>query len=243
MLDYQLPDMDGLAVARAIKADPTLAATRLILLTSVGYRGQSGEAQHAGCAAYLSKPIRQSQLYDCIAMVLGTPTASSATQFITRHVLRGGLVQGDAHVLVAEDNVVNQKVAVRLLEKLGCRVDVVANGREAVDAARCTAYDGIFMDCQMPEMDGYAATTAIRQHEAYTGRHTPIIAMTANAMQGDRERCLAAGMDDYISKPIQAEACATVLQQWVHPRADNVIALLPSTDPSAPLYATTSQDP
>jgi CheY-like chemotaxis protein len=120
-------------------------------------------------------------------------------------------------VLVAEDNVVNQKVAVRLLEKLGCRVDVVANGHEAVEASGRIAYDGIFMDCQMPEMDGYAATAAMRHREMSLGRHTPIIAMTANAMQGDRERCLAAGMDDYLSKPVQVEALEAALQQWVYP--------------------------
>jgi CheY-like chemotaxis protein/HPt (histidine-containing phosphotransfer) domain-containing protein len=112
----------------------------------------------------------------------------------------------------------NQKVAVRMLDKLGCRADVVANGLEAVEASGRIAYDGILMDCQMPELDGYAATAAIRQREVPTGRHTPIIAMTANALPGDRERCLAAGMDDYVSKPVQSEALEAALQQWVHPR-------------------------
>jgi CheY-like chemotaxis protein len=118
---------------------------------------------------------------------------------------------------VVEDNVTNQKVAARILEKLGYRVDVVANGLEAVETSGCIAYDCIFMDCQMPEMDGYEATRAIRQRDAQTGSHTLIIAMTANAMQGDRERCLKAGMDAYISKPVQPEVLATILQQWLQP--------------------------
>src|SRR4029450_3829409 len=147
ILDYHLPGMDALALAQAIKADPTLAAVRLILLTSFGYRGHSGEAQQAGFDAYLLKPIRQSQLYDCIALVLGPPVAPSATRLITRHILAGVLAQVRCKVLAAEDNPGNQKVVVRLLEKLGCQVDVAANGRDALDASGHLAYDCIFMDC------------------------------------------------------------------------------------------------
>jgi PAS domain S-box-containing protein len=119
-----------------------------------------------------------------------------------------------ARVLVAEDNVVNQRIAVRMLEKLGCRVDAVANGYEAVEALERMAYDGVFMDCHMPEMDGYEATAVIRAHEALHGGHVPIVAMTANATQGDRERCLAAGMDDYVSKPVRSDVIAAVVQKW-----------------------------
>jgi CheY-like chemotaxis protein len=118
-------------------------------------------------------------------------------------------------VLVAEDNIVNQKVARRMLEKLGCRVDVVANGQEAVDATAQIVYDCLIMDCQMPEMDGFEATAAIRRREAHSGCRLPIIAMTANAMQGDRARCLEAGMDDYISKPAKPEELLSKLQQWI----------------------------
>jgi PAS domain S-box-containing protein len=212
-LEAQLPDMTGSAVAQAITAEPALAAVRPILLTSVGARRHGDEAQHAGCAAQLTKPIRHAQLYDCLATVLGTD-ASVAPRLITRYILVNTLAQVRARVLVADDNVVNQRLAARMLEKLGCRVDVVANGLEAIAACRRIAYDCIFMDCHMPELDGYEATAVIRQQEAATGQHTPIIAMTANAMQGDRERCVAAGMDDYLSKPIQPAAVETVLQHW-----------------------------
>lgn len=117
-------------------------------------------------------------------------------------------------ILVAEDDIVNQKVAVRMLEKLGCRVDVAANGLEALEASIQIPYALIFMDCHMPEMDGYKATSAIRRHESRTGSHIPIVAMTANAMQGDREQCLAAGMDDYVSKPVKSEDLLAILQKW-----------------------------
>jgi len=217
ILDYQMPEMDGIALARAIKADPVLAPLRLILLTSFGYRGHSGEAQRAGFEAYLLKPIRQSLLYDCLVTVLGIAPAPSPARLITRHILTGEEAQLRARVLVAEDNVVNQKVAARMLEKLGCRVDVVANGLEAVEASGRIAYDCILMDCQMPEMDGYKATAVIRQRDAHTGGRTLIIAMTANALQGDRERCLEAGMDDYVSKPVQSQELAMMLRKWIQP--------------------------
>jgi CheY-like chemotaxis protein len=126
-----------------------------------------------------------------------------------------------ARVLVAEDNAVNQRLAARMLEKRGCRVDVVANGLEAVEAVTRLAYDCVFIDCQMPEMDGYVAASMIRQREALTGAHIPIIAMTANAMEGDRERCFAAGMDDHISKPVEPHALAAAIQKWGQPAAGN----------------------
>jgi CheY-like chemotaxis protein len=129
-------------------------------------------------------------------------------------------LQIHARVLVVEDNVINQKVVVRLLEKLGCRIDVAANGQEAVSMLTQLAYALVFMDCQMPEMDGFAATAVIRQREARSGQHIPIIAMTANAMQGDRERCLAAGMDDYVSKPVKYDELVAMLRKWSSPSAE-----------------------
>jgi len=234
ILDHQMPDMDGMTLARAIKSDPVLATLPLVLLTSVSYRGCAGEAQHAGFSAFLLKPIRQSQLYDCITAVIGTATAPSPTRLITRYTLKEAQAQLRARVLVAEDNAVNQKVALRMLEKLGCRVDVVANGREAVEASARIPYQCLFMDCQMPEMDGYEATAVIRQREVHTGAHIPIIAMTANAMQTDRERCLAAGMDDYISKPVEPQQLATALQKWLPLADDAPVQPIPAGSGTAP---------
>ena len=187
-----------------------------MLLTSVSYRGGTADAQQSGFNAFLLKPIRQSQLYDCIATVMGMASEPAPQRLITHHTL--GDTTSRARVLVAEDNVVNQRLAARMLEKLGCRVDVVANGLEAVEAVTRISYHAVFMDCQMPEMDGYEATTVIRQREASTGAHVPIVAMTANAMEGDRERCLAAGMDDYISKPVEPNELRTALQKTLRSR-------------------------
>ena len=219
ILDQQMPEIDGLMLARAIKADPLLATVPLVLLMSVSYRGSAGDAERAGFSAFLVKPIRQSQLYDCIATVMGVAAQPEPARLITRESLREARAQVRARVLVADDNVVNQRVAVRMLEKLGCRVDVATNGLEVVEATGRITYHCIFMDCQMPEMDGYEATTVIRQREARTGARIPIIAMTANAMESDRERCLVAGMDDYVSKPVQPKELGTTLQKWI-PLAD-----------------------
>jgi two-component system sensor histidine kinase/response regulator len=214
LLDMHMPGMDGLTLAHRIKADPALRDVRLVMVSSLGQRGQAQEARDAGIAAYLTKPVRRVHLYDTIATVLGLQHAPHAPALVTRHRLAEAQAQRRCKVLLAEDNVVNQKVAARMLEKLGCRVDVVTNGVEALAAHASGTYDLIFMDGQMPEMDGYAATAAIRAREAQTGRHIPIIAMTANAMQGDREACLAAGMDDYMSKPVKSEALSLLLHKW-----------------------------
>jgi two-component system, sensor histidine kinase and response regulator len=216
IVDHQMPDMDGMALARAIQSDPALAMIPLVLLTSVSYRGATADAQHAGFSAFLLKPIRQSQLYDCIVTVMGRVSEPAPARLITHHTL--GDTQLRARVLVAEDNVVNQRLAARMLEKFGCRVDVVANGLEALEAVSRISYQVVFMDCQMPDMDGYEATTAIRRREASTGAHVPIVAMTANAMEGDRERCLAAGMDDYVSKPVEPNELRVALQKSLQSR-------------------------
>ncbi len=216
IIDMQMPDMDGLMLARAIRSDPTIARTRLVLLTSLGQHGLTGDARAAGVDAYLTKPVRQSQLYDCLATVLapgiGKPEVDTLHEVVLpqpRPSARG------PRLLVAEDNPVNQKVAVHLLEKLGYQADVVANGLEAVEALSRISYPLVLMDCQMPELDGYGATAAIREREAESGHHTTIIAMTAGAMAGDRERCLAAGMDDYIAKPVRIEELEVVVARWL----------------------------
>jgi PAS domain S-box-containing protein len=214
LLDFQMPGMDGLELARRIRADPALAGLRLILLTSLGVRGQREQARAAGFAGYLVKPVRQSQLFDCLAtaMAAAGPPAPAPARAATP--AEAGPAPAGPRVLLAEDNPINQNLALRLLQKLGCRVDVAGNGREAVAAAARADYALIFMDCQMPEMDGFEATAAIRQAERAPQR-VPIIALTASAMQGDREACLGAGMDDYLSKPLRFADMERALRRWL----------------------------
>ena len=221
ILDLMMPGMDGFELARRIKSDPRLSATRLVMLTSYGQRGDATNAREAGVAAYLTKPVRQGLLFECLTNVVSQPSVETGNellslgtpaQLITRHLLKETTMLTSKLILLAEDNIVNQKVAVRQLHKLGYRADAVANGREAVEALERVPYDVVLMDCQMPEMDGYEATAEIRRREGQT-KHTMIVAMTANALQGDREKCMAAGMDDYISKPVKPEGLAQVLQR------------------------------
>ena len=216
ILDMQMPHMDGETLGRKIKSDPMLKGTQLVMLTSVGSRGDATRLERAGFAAYLTKPIKQSNLYDCIALVLGQTAGLPPKQvhpIVTRHSLADSR-KTDVSILLAEDNPMNQEVARRTLAKFGYVPSVVNNGREAVDAYRSGAFDLIFMDVQMPEMGGFEATAAIRALEAGSGRRIPIIAMTAHAMTGDRERCLEADMDDYITKPIEADVLSKTLEHW-----------------------------
>ena len=222
ILDMQMPGMDGLELAKKIKDDPSISSTKLMIMSSVGRRGDAEEARQAGIEAYLNKPVRQSQLYDAIATVMGKPveeqeaaTPEREAHLVTRHSLKETEARSRARVLVAEDNQVNQKVAARMLEKLGYRADVAANGLEAVEALSRIRYSAVLMDVQMPEMDGYEATALIREREEGAARRTPVIAMTANAMQGDRERAIRAGMDDYLSKPVKPKELGEVLERWV----------------------------
>jgi signal transduction histidine kinase/CheY-like chemotaxis protein len=222
ILDQQMPVMDGEELGRAIKADAELKDTVLVLLTSVGVQGDAARMKEAGFSAYLTKPARESELLEALTTVWGNHRRALPAQFVTRHSLAEGRatnLSGEpaqpifrARVLVVEDNAVNQLVAARLLEKLGCRVDVAANGREAVEMVGLLPYDAIFMDCQMPEMDGFEATQEIRRREG-SGPRRPIIAMTANALQGDRERCLDAGMDDYMTKPMRSADLTAALRR------------------------------
>ncbi|MEO8078247.1 MAG: response regulator, partial [Acidobacteriota bacterium] len=207
LLDAQMPDEDGFSIAGAIKGDTDLAGATIFMLTSAGQQGDGARCRALGIAAYLVKPIGQHDLLGAILAVLGmTPVGPGPAPLVTRHSLREG--RGKLRILLAEDNRVNQLVAARLLGKRGHTVVIAANGREAL-AALDKAGDGgfalVLMDVQMPDIDGFEATGIIRAREKTSGAHLPIIAMTANAMKGDKERCLAAGMDGYIAKPFQAE--------------------------------------
>jgi len=217
ILDMQMPEMDGMELARRIRGDSSISSTILILLTSMGRRGDGREAREAGVSAYLTKPAKQSELYDTLAAVTRSAEEES-TRLITRHSLREMKAERSARVLLAEDNEVNQKVAVRMLERLGYRVDVAEDGLEALDAMSRHEYVAVLMDVQMPNMNGYETTVEIRRGESERGgRHTPIIAMTANAMQGDREKALEAGMDDYVPKPVKPKQLSEVLGRWISP--------------------------
>ncbi len=219
LIDLNMPGMDGFELARAIKADANIAAARLVLLPSLAQRGDGAAARQAGIAAYLTKPVKESQLFDCLMTVMGEAkeaaldSGMASFKLVTRHTLQEVKTSSRSHILIAEDNIVNQKVAALQLTKLGYRVDVVADGKEVLEALERIPYDVILMDCQMPEMDGYETTREIRRREG-SSKHTTIIAMTANALESDREKCLAAGMDDYVSKPVKSEELTRVLQIW-----------------------------
>jgi signal transduction histidine kinase/DNA-binding response OmpR family regulator len=225
ILERQLPGMDGWTLARTIKADPALAHTRLILLTSTGDRPMPDDLESGGLEDCLTKPLRQSRLFDCLSRVVGGPRGPLGGR--SRTIEAASSIASDfaaspqraaARILLAEDNTINQRVALALLEKLGYSADVVANGREALEALQRTPYDIVLMDCQMPEMDGYEATRQIRSRfpAPRSAVQAPpyIIALTANAMHSDREKCLAAGMDDYIAKPLNVDQLKIVLELW-----------------------------
>jgi PAS domain S-box-containing protein len=216
ILDMQMPGMDGEDLARAIKSDKTLADTILVLMTSIGQRGDARHMEELGFAAYLVKPARQSDLFDCLAAVLaGAAVALPVRPIVTRHAIRE-MRRGALRILLAEDNITNQQVALGILGKLGLRADAVANGAEAVSALESVAYDLVLMDVQMPKMDGFEATGHIRDPLSAVQNHEiPIIAMTAHAMQGDRERCLEAGMNDYVTKPVSPQALSEALARWL----------------------------
>jgi CheY-like chemotaxis protein len=203
IIDAQMPDRDGFELAAAVRSDPDLAPTRLCMLTSAGQRGDGGRCRALGIRGYLTKPIARSDLLEAVAMVLAdqrTTPAGAPPEVVTRHTIREA--RRELSILLAEDNEVNQQVAIAMLVRRGHRVEVAGTGREAVDAARRRAYDVVLMDIQMPEMDGFAATEAIRRLPR--GRDLPIYALTAHAVSGERERCLAHGMNGYLAKPFKA---------------------------------------
>jgi CheY-like chemotaxis protein len=215
LLDAMMPEMDGFTLAERIGQDAQLVGPTLMMLSSANRGEDAARCRELGVATYLTKPVRQSTLLDAVMTALGTsasgadraaPTAARPTPVAGRRALR---------LLLAEDNVVNQRLAVSLLQKRGHQVVVVGNGREALAALESERFDAVLMDVQMPEMDGFEATAAIRAREAATGDHIPIIAMTAHALKEDRERCLDAGMDAYVSKPLRPQVLFDVLEAQV----------------------------
>jgi PAS domain S-box-containing protein len=214
LTDLDMPDMDGFTLVEQLRQSPELAGkAKVMILPSAGQRGEAVRCQELGVDAYLTKPVSQSELFEAISRVLGRPEAQpDSAALIGRHAVPQGTTR--LRVLLAEDNAVNQRIASRLLEKQGHHVTLAPNGRQALAALDREHFDVVLMDVQMPEMDGFEATAAIRARERHTGSHLPIIAMTAHAMQGDRERCLAAGMDSYIAKPISARELIELLERF-----------------------------
>jgi len=213
--DMHMPHMDGFELVEHIRERPELCAATIMMLTSAGHRGDAERCQKLGVSAYLLKPIRQSELREAIAKVLGNRQPEGMISLVTRYSLIEARERSEIlRILVAEDNLVNQRLVVRLLEKRGHRVVVAANGGEALAALERESFDIILMDVQMPEMDGFEATAAIRNKEKGSGLHQIIVALTAHAMKGDREKCLAAGMDAYLSKPIRPQELDEVLVRY-----------------------------
>ncbi len=217
IIDMQMPEMDGETLGRQIKANEILNSAKLIMMTSMGERGDAQRFAEAGFSAYLTKPVDESDLHDCICAVLGRAVErdlTEASEIITRHAL-AERKKTNVKILLAEDNRINQKVALKMLEGLGYVADIAENGKEVIEILRNTDYDIVFMDVQMPEIDGIEATRLIRTDNRITNPRVPIVAMTAHAMKEDREMCLQAGMDDYISKPVSAEEILEKLEKWV----------------------------
>jgi len=236
LLDKLMPGIDGVELGRRIKESPELRDTRLIMMTSHGERGDAARVTQAGFAGYLTKPLRQSQLRECLGLVLGrgdSPLAESGPALVTRHTVAESR-KHRVRILLAEDNPTNQLVALKILEKLGYRADVVVNGREALAALRDIPYDLVLMDCQMPELDGFEATREIRDPKTQVRDHgVPIIAMTAHTMKGDREKCLVAGMDDYLGKPVRPDELAAALERWLAKRGGSAGDDAERTTPAA----------
>ncbi|MFH0924416.1 MAG: response regulator [bacterium] len=225
LVDYQMPRMDGFQLAREISLNKMLANTKLILLTSIADRGDVIKVKQAGFSGYLTKPVRQAYLFECLAMVMGLSSGSNNEDgkekgvvkkdgiLITRHTISEE-IRKKICLLLVEDNPVNKKIAMRMINSFSYSCDVVNNGLEALEALSKSSYNLILMDCEMPRMNGFEATKEIRKLEG-TKKHTPIIAMTAYAMKGDKERCLEVGMDDYIAKPLRKEDLRAMLEKWL----------------------------
>ncbi len=215
ILDMQMPGMDGEELGRTIKAEAAIEDTRIVMMTSLGQRGDARHLEEIGFVAYLTKPVRQSDLFDCLVTVLSGEKRKAGRSIVTRHSIRERR-RRNVRILLAEDNIVNQQVALSILKRMDLSCDAVANGAEVIKSLELIPYDLVLMDVQMPEMDGYEATRRIRDPQSEVRNHDiPIIAMTAHAMQGDREKCLEAGMNDYLSKPVNPQAVAEMLEKWL----------------------------
>ena len=245
LLDSNMPEMDGFALAEQIKRIPSLGTATVMMLSSADRRGDTAHCRELGLASYLIKPIRQSDLLDAITTVLGASLEAGRTEAGQRAAAAArqlGEPPRPLRLLLAEDNAVNQRLASRLLEKRGHTVVIAVNGHDAVRTlcppavsdgnGRELPFDAVLMDVQMPEMDGFEATAAIRAHEQSHGGHLPIIAMTAHAMKGDRERCLAAGMDGYVAKPLQAQELFEVVEGFFRNAAPVVKKLATQSEES-----------
>jgi two-component system sensor histidine kinase/response regulator len=217
LLDMQMPGVDGIETLKLIKANTKISDLKVIILTSMGQRGDAEQVECIGCSGYLVKPVRQNQLYEAIVAVFSRDSVlihERKPRLVTRHTI-SEQKRREVCLLLAEDNWINQKMAVTLLQKAGYPVDVVDNGRLAVEAVKSKNYNLVLMDVQMPEMDGFEATQSIRKYEETSQQHVPIVAMTAHVMQGDRERCLQAGMDDYLTKPLEPEEVFATIERWI----------------------------
>jgi two-component system sensor histidine kinase/response regulator len=217
LTDMHMPKMDGFGLVEEIKERPDLSTATIMMLTSGGQRGDAARCGELGIAAYLIKPVRQSELREAIARVLNAKEDAGPIPMITQYSIQKSVTSAASalHILLAEDNPVNQKLAVRLLEKRGHHVAVASNGRQALQALERATYDLVLMDVQMPEMDGIEATAILREKEKTSGQHQAVVAMTALVMKGDRERCMAAGMDGYLTKPIRPQELDDILDTYV----------------------------
>ena len=205
-----MPKVDGFALAEQIQKQSHPVHAVVMMLTSAGHLGDGARCRALGISAYLVKPIRQRELLEAICQVLGAGPQMPDVPLVTRHTLHEE--KPSFRILLAEDNAVNQVLAIRLLEKRGYSVVVAANGRAAVEALEKEIFHLVLMDIQMPGMDGFEATATIREKEKSTGKHIPIVAMTAHALKGDQDRCMAAGMDGYVSKPIRSADLFAVME-------------------------------
>jgi PAS domain S-box-containing protein len=232
VLDMQMPEMDGEELSEIIHRDPALQGITVIILTSLGYRSTAERLREIGCAAYLMKPIKQRQLFETLVTVLSERQPAAEPKAVVQAAPAAptaapASAKPASPILLAEDNPINRKLAITLLQKAGYTVEAVENGRLAVEAIQRTFYSLVLMDVQMPEMGGFEAAQRVRAQEQ-PGQHLPIIALTANAMSGDRERCLQAGMDDYLSKPLQPKKLFEVIERWARPLAATPAPTMPA---------------